>query len=276
MEYTELVCIVKDTPELNDILIARLSMLGFEMFEEIDNGIKAYVPTKEFPADYAAELADLNEKNNISYSVNIIPSQNWNETWERNFEPVVIADSIYIHADFHPRRPEFTHSIRIQPKMAFGTGHHATTSLVMEEMLQTDLKNKKVLDMGCGTGILAILASQLYASELTGIDNDEVATENARENCQLNGVHSINIVHGNAAAINDTYDIILANINRNILVEDVNVYTKHLSPGGKIIMSGFYVEDIPIIERTALSNGLQLINSTEKNNWSCLVFKSAE
>jgi ribosomal protein L11 methyltransferase len=253
-----------------DILAAELAEIGFDSFVPGENGMQAFIPENKFDesslkqliADYPIEVA-------VSYEIITVASKNWNEEWEKHyFEPIVIGDECVIHSSFHKNVPEARYDIIIDPKMAFGTGHHETTSLVIGEILKMDLTNKKVLDMGCGTAVLAILAAMRGATELLAIDIDNWCTENSLENIALNNVSGIEVKLGGAELLEGLhFDIILANINRNILLADMEKYAACLSSGGKLYMSGFYKADIPVIEAEVNRNGLELIDFNEKNNW---------
>lgn len=253
-----------------DILAAELAEIGFDSFVPGENGMQAFIPENKFDesslkqliADYPIEVA-------VSYEIITVASKNWNEEWEKHyFEPIVIGDECVIHSSFHKNVPEAKYDIIIDPKMAFGTGHHETTSLVIGEILKMDLTNKKVLDMGCGTAVLAILAAMRGATELLAIDIDNWCTENSLENIALNNVSGIEVKLGGAELLEELhFDIILANINRNILLADMEKYAACLSSGGELYMSGFYKADIPVIEAEVNRNGLELIDFNEKNNW---------
>jgi len=196
--------------------------------------------------------------------------------WESNFQPVVIGKEIYIRAEYHQPDPSFKHELVIQPRMAFGTGHHATTSLVLESMLFIDFVDKKVLDMGCGTGILAILASKMGAKRLLAVDIDPNATENTQVNCSRNQVENIQVVTGvGTAAGDEQFDIVLANINRNIILEDLPLYKNNLLPGALLITSGYYESDLGVIKERAASLGLELLDFKVSENWCRATFKNA-
>jgi ribosomal protein L11 methyltransferase len=253
-----------------DILAAELAEIGFDSFVPGENGMQAFIPENKFDesslkqliADYPIEVA-------VSYEIITVASKNWNEEWEKHyFEPIVIGDECVIHSSFHKNVPEAKYDIIIDPKMAFGTGHHETTSLVIGEILKMDLTNKKVLDMGCGTAVLAILAAMRGATELLAIDIDNWCTENSLENIALNNVSGIEVKLGGAELLEGLhFDIILANINRNILLADMEKYAACLSSSGELYMSGFYKADIPVIEAEVNRNELELIDFKEKNNW---------
>jgi ribosomal protein L11 methyltransferase len=258
-----------------DILMAELADLGFDTFEETETGCKAFIAAEKFNQlalqtlleSYSADFA-------FDFSLAEIEQQNWNAVWESNFEPIIIADQIYVRATFHPARPEFTYEIVIDPKMAFGTGHHQTTSLVMAMMLEEDFKSKKVLDMGCGTGILAILAEKLGAVELDAIDYDSLCYESTLENTALNQCSQINALCGSKEAIPDkAYDIILANINRNILLDQLDRYSDVLLPGGKLYLSGFYEHpDLEILKEKAATLNLVYQEHRVNKDWTAAKF----
>ena len=253
-----------------DILAAELAEIGFDSFVPCENGMQAFIPELKFDEkslkdaidNYPLEVA-------ISYEIVTVASKNWNEEWEKHyFEPIVIGEECVIHSSFHKDIPVAKYDIIIDPKMSFGTGHHETTSLVIGEILKMNLTNKKVLDMGCGTAVLAILAAMRGASELLAIDIDRWCTENSLENIALNKVSGIEVKLGGAELLDGLhFDIILANINRNILLADMEKYAACLTTGGELYMSGFYKADIPVIEAELNRNGLELIDFKEKNNW---------
>jgi len=277
MEYTEVDIRLNPVAPFADILVARLNEIEFESYNEDETGVKAYVQThlldKGAVAAIIAEVAELCE---LTFSITKVKQENWNEQWESNFEPVHINDRCVIRAHFHDAFPDIEQEIIITPKMSFGTGHHETTSLVMNEMFGIDFKNKSVLDMGSGTGVLAILAAKLGASSLIGIDFDEWAFENAEENAGLNSVYNIDFIHGDADAIGDaTFDIILANINRNIILQDIETYVGAMNEDSEILFSGFLKEDIPLILEKSEQLGLELVVSKHKNKWQMLHLKKA-
>ena len=205
-----------------------------------------------------------------------IENQDWNKIWEENFTPILVRDCILVRAGFHPTIENIEHEIIIDPKMSFGTGHHATTALMLETILdmKPEFSGKQILDMGCGTGILSIMAAQAGAKEITGIDIDEWAYNNAMENIATNHIDNIRILIGDASLLNgqDHYDIILANINRNILLNDMHSYVNVLNTNGYLIMSGFYTEDIPIIREKAEQLGLTYQSNKVKDNWTAVIF----
>jgi ribosomal protein L11 methyltransferase len=277
MDYFELnIEITPYSETIAEILIAELSEIGFESFVDTSTGFQAYVAEKTFDEEsLSAVLAKIIfEKYQIRLNKKLIPAQNWNAVWEHNFEPIFIQDKIAVVAPFHHISQQFEYQITIEPKMSFGTGHHETTSLMMEQMLLVDFTESTVLDMGCGTGILGILAAKMGAKDITAIDFDEWAYNNAIENFERNNCNSILTLLGDATIIpQKKYSIILANINRNVLLSDISNYAQVLDKNGLLLLSGFYSEDIPLIEQEANKSGLDLQIKNFKNNWSVCVFK---
>jgi len=255
---------------ISDVLISELGEIGFDSFVSTETGLVAYALETAFDeAKLKDLLSDFPFEASIDYKVTQIESKNWNEEWEKHyFEPIVIGNECVIHSSFHKNVPKAKYDIVIDPKMAFGTGHHETTSLVIGRLLQMDLQDKTLLDMGCGTAVLAILAAKRGAKDIVAIDIDTWCTENSIENIEMNNIHGIDVQLGGAELLAGLhFDIILANINRNILLADMEQYAACLSSGGELYMSGFYVQDIPLIEAEANRNGLTLIDYHEKNNW---------
>ncbi len=254
-----------------DVLASELGEIGFDSFVQVNNGLEAFVPADLFNENLIKELLDnFVFEVTIDYKVTQIETKNWNEEWEKHyFEPIVIGNECVIHSSFHKNVPVAKYDIVIDPKMAFGTGHHETTSLVIGELLTMDLQGKTLLDMGCGTAVLAILAAMRGSGEIVAIDIDKWCTDNSIENIELNQVKGIDVRLGGAELLKDLhFDIILANINRNILLADMEMYSNCLSTGGELYMSGFYKEDIVLIEAEANRNGLKLIDFKTKNNWA--------
>ena len=278
MDYYELLFTTHPAEDYQeDLLIDELAGIGFDTFEVIESGFKAYIPATEFDQQALdAHLTTYLAMFSFSYEINLILQKNWNEVWESNFEPIQIRDKVYVRATFHAHKPEFPYEIVIDPKMAFGTGHHETTSMMMDLMLDADFSDKKVLDMGCGTGILAILAGKLGAKDITAIDYDPVCYESTIENSALNNIDVIKALCGSKEAIPDEqYDIILANINRNILLDQMNCYSGVLKPGGQIYFSGFYESpDLDIIKEEAAKYGLKYISHKKTKDWVAAKFKS--
>ncbi|MDB4923657.1 50S ribosomal protein L11 methyltransferase [Mucilaginibacter sp.] len=276
MNYYELLFTTITTEDYQqDLLINALGGIGFDTFEELDFGFKAYIPVTDFDQDKLDEtLSSYQDLFTFSYEITLIPQKNWNEVWESNFEPIEIGKQIFVRATFHQPKPEFPYEIVIDPKMAFGTGHHQTTAMMLELMLENDFVNQKVLDMGCGTGILAIMASKLGAAEITAIDYDEVCYASAIENAQLNKIENITALCGSKEVIpGENFDIILANINRNILIDQMDRYSQVLKTDGEIYFSGFYeVPDLDIITEEARKHGLKYISHKKNKNWVAAKF----
>lgn len=257
----------------SEILIAELGYAGFESFVENVDGVTAYIQTEEFEEESLKEIHILNSGEfDISYTTKEIEQVNWNTEWEKNFTPIVVDDKCSVRAPFHPK-PETEYDIVIEPKMSFGTGHHATTHMMLQFILSEDWKEKTVLDMGCGTGVLAILTEMKGAKAVDAIDIDNWCYQNTLENVERNNCSSISVYEGAAELLEGRrYDRIIANINRNILLEDIPVYVKSLNPGGKLYLSGFYTEDISYIEDKCRENGLKYRDKLVRENWTALSF----
>ncbi len=277
MDYTQISIILNPySVDKAEILMAWLGELGYESFMETETGIDAYIPTNVFNEDALKKLHAESDTISFQYKLSNIPDQNWNEVWEKNyFQPIIIGNECVVRSPFHNEFPHIKHQIVIEPKMSFGTGHHETTAMVMEHILETPINNKTVLDMGCGTGILGILASMRGASKVIGIDIDPWCTTNSEENCRLNHISNMEIQLGDASVLISMteFDIILANINRNILLEDMPAYCKVLKPGGTIIFSGFYRSDLNSIDDLAKTQNLSIKNIKENNHWVAVSYE---
>ena len=260
---------------ISEILIAELGNVGFESFVETENGVTAYIQKTDWNAEILADVFVLNsDEFSIEYNLNEVPQTNWNAEWEKNFEPIQVDDLVSIRAPFH-KNPNLKYDIVIEPKMSFGTGHHETTHMMVQHLLQLDLENKKVLDMGCGTGILAIFAEMKGAKPLDAIDIDNWCYENSVENVTRNNCENISVYEGDATLLVDKkYDVIIANINRNILLMDMKVYTNCLQEGGILLLSGFYKQDIPVIDAEVIKYGLKLEKFIQRNNWVALKYNN--
>ena len=262
---------------VNDVVSALAGEIGFESFVEWENGVQAYVQQSLFDEEALEEMVanfPLPDTQ-ITYTVQEVEDKDWNEEWEKNFfQPIVIGDRCCIHSTFHKDTPQTEYEILINPQMAFGTGHHETTSSIINELLDADLKGKSVLDMGCGTSILAILASMRGADPITAIDIDDWCVNNSRDNIELNGISNITVELGDANLLKgrEPFDVIIANINRNILLADMAQYAACMHSGSELYMSGFYVQDIPAIQEKAESLGMEFIHHREKNNWAAVKF----
>lgn len=278
MTYKEFTFTISSREEFHkDLLINALSEIGFNTFEDFDLGFKGYIPSSDLDQE---KLDSLSEKftgiSSFTYIVNTIPHQNWNELWESNFEPLQVSNRCYIRATFHEPHPEYEFEIVIDPKMAFGTGHHQTTALMIECMLEENFHGQKVLDMGCGTGILGILASKMGAKEIIAIDYDDICYESTKENAGLNGIRNIKSLCGSKEVIpGQKFNIILANINRNILIDQLEKYSEVSDAGGLLFLSGFYEEpDLAIIRQKAESKGFKYRHHKTLNDWVVVKFIS--
>lgn len=257
-----------------DLLINELAEAGCDTFEEMDFGFKAYLPATSFNKEKLDDrLEPFHQLLTFSYEVNLIPQKNWNEVWESNFQPIQIKDQVWVRATFHEPRPDFPFEIVIDPKMAFGTGHHQTTAMMLDFMLDTVFTGKKTLDMGCGTGILAILAAKKGATDITAIDYDPVCCESTNENARLNRIENIRVLCGSKEIIpNEQFDVILANINRNILLDQLETYSQRLKADGLLFLSGFYEPDLEILKTAAANVQLKYLQYKKSSDWVAAKF----
>ena len=273
MNYIQYSFTVTPAEPGSDILIALLADLGFESFTQNEAGLEAYIQ-EEF--DNESSVKELSfEDFSFLYTRTEIPKTNWNEEWEKNFNPVYVDDLVCIRAHFHPASKNVKHDIVITPKMSFGTGHHDTTWLVSKTMFSLDFKNTSVLDMGCGTGILAILAKQLGATKLLGIDIDDWSIENSIENAAINNASEIVFTKGDASSLPtiQTFEIILANINKNVLKKDLPAYFTCLKKDGYLLLSGFFTTDVDELKQLAETIGFEFIENYQKNEWAVIKLK---
>jgi len=256
-----------------EILIAELGNVGFESFVENEKGIIAYIQKSDWNTSILDDVFILNsEEFSIEFNQKEIEQTNWNAEWEKNFNPIQVNDLVSIRAPFH-ENPNLPYDIVIEPKMSFGTGHHETTHMMVQHLMDVDLENKKVLDMGCGTGILAIFAEMKGANPIDAIDIDNWCYLNSLENLERNNCSKISVYEGDASLLKDkNYDVIIANINRNILINDMETYTTCLNENGVLLLSGFYKEDISIIEEETKKHNLSLERTIIRNNWVALKF----
>ncbi|TNJ45652.1 50S ribosomal protein L11 methyltransferase [Tamlana fucoidanivorans] len=256
-----------------EILIAELGYAGFESFVETPHGVTAYIQKEEWHNSILDDIQILNsEEFIITYSFNEIEQTNWNAEWEKNFNPIVVDDICAVRAPFHDKF-NTPYDIVIEPKMSFGTGHHETTHMMIQHILKNDFKGKSVLDMGCGTGVLAILAEMKGAKPIDAVDYDNWCYLNSLENVDRNHCEHITVIEGDASVLGEhTYDIIIANINRNILLQDMATYVSCLNAGGMLLLSGFYNDDIPAIKAACETHLLKFEEKLERNNWVALKF----
>lgn len=267
---------IKYTPEeeyISDLLADDLAACGYEMFENDPGELRAYVPADKYDEKVVGSVLDnLSGMGSFKSESEFIEGCDWNAEWEKNyFQPIVVDDKVVVHSTFHKDIPVAEYDIVIDPKMAFGTGHHSTTMLMMRYILETDMAGKSVIDMGCGTGILSILAKMHGAAEVTGIEIDRDAWENALDNAVLNKV-DISLIHGDASALKEEKDVdyFFANINRNIILADMKEYVAKIKKGGCLFLSGFYLEDIDILMEEAQKYGLEKLEVKSDKNWAAL------
>lgn len=263
-----------DNEVLKDMFMELLGTIGFDSFMDTDDGFEAYCQESALDETELDEILRMEQFANVSLlKKELIPDQDWNATWEASYEPVIINELCRIRAPFHKVEGTYKYDLVIEPKMSFGTAHHETTSQIIELMLQSEFSGLNVLDMGSGTGVLAILAKKLGSAMTVAIDNDEWAYRNALDNIRLNDENEIVVELGDATSLNDRqFDVILANINRNILLRDMKEYVKSLVENGRIFFSGFYEEDLVLITKEAEHLGLKYVNHVTKNNWTAAVF----
>ncbi|MGV3509784.1 MAG: 50S ribosomal protein L11 methyltransferase [Sphingobacteriaceae bacterium] len=275
MNYLEFVFSV-DTKEdyQRDLLINALGEAGFDTFEETEEGFNAYIPASDFnEINFQDALLPYKELYSFSWKQNLVPQKNWNEVWESNFEPLLIKERCYVRATFHTPKPEYPLEIIVDPKMSFGTGHHQTTTMMMEFLLEGDFVGKKILDMGAGTGILAILAHKLGAEEITAIDYDPICYDSMIENSRINNTPFNEILCGSKEVIpGKKFDVILANINRNILLDQIDKYSEVLKESGELYISGFYEADMEMLTEKANALKLTYIVHNTLENWCSIKF----
>ncbi|QFZ54932.1 50S ribosomal protein L11 methyltransferase [Oceanihabitans sp. IOP_32] len=256
-----------------EILIAELGQAGFESFVETDDGVTAYIQKEEWHSSILDDIYILNSGEfKITYDFNEIEQVNWNAEWEKNFKPIIVDNLVSVRAPFH-EKPDTSYDIVIEPKMSFGTGHHETTHMMIQHILKNDFKDKSVLDMGCGTGVLAILAEMKGAKPIEAVDYDNWCYLNSLENTERNNCKHITVIEGDASVLkNKKYDVIIANINRNILLQDMATYASCLNENGELYLSGFYNDDIPTIMATCEKYLLKFEEKLERNQWVSLKF----
>jgi ribosomal protein L11 methyltransferase len=274
MNYIELVVNVEPKEQGSDVLIAQLAELGYESFVETEKGFNAYIQE----ADYNTQQLNLalsfyTDFFKFEYTAITIQQQNWNKEWENNFQPIDVKGKCYIRAPFHDAPKGYVYDVIIEPKMSFGTGHHSTTQLMIQKLMQLDVKGRSLLDMGCGTGVLAIVASMMGADPVTAVDIDEWSYENTIENCGKNNVNNVDVHKGNIQILaGRVFHSILANINKNVLLKDLNVYKEVLEKSGNLVISGFFETDIDELTAKAKELGLLLKDRVVQEQWAMLHF----
>jgi ribosomal protein L11 methyltransferase len=276
MDYIKVSFTFKEIEEYQqDILIAELGNIGFDTFEDTTDGFDAFIIANSFEEEELKKiLADSEDISSLQYSVHEIAPENWNEEWEKNFSPLIITEECYIRATFHEPQPQYTYEIVIDPKMAFGTGHHQTTTMMMRYIMKADVQDKVILDMGAGTGILGILAAKRGAQSITAIDNDEVCYHSAIENAALNEINNLTSLCGSKETIPAvSFDLILANINRNILLDQIEQYAAVLKTKGEIYFSGFYEHpDLDMIKEHCAKFDIHYIDHQKMEDWVAAKF----
>jgi ribosomal protein L11 methyltransferase len=272
MHHTRLA--VTCAPEFSEILIAELSEAGFDTFLESDNGFEAYAEGDGYDHEAVREIQNKYEKtNSFSFAFSRIEKRNWNEEWEKSYTPIVVDDQCLIRASFHQPDKHYPYEVIITPKMSFGTGHHQTTYLMVRNLLKMDVKDKRVMDTGCGTAILAIVASKLGAREVEAFDIDDWSVENGNENIGVNSCENIRIQQGSIDEIDlsGSFHIILSNINKNVLLDDIKAYRNYLVPGGLLLLSGFFALDIPDLLAEGVRHGFKEVLRDERDTWAALL-----
>lgn len=275
MDYLKFSFITDNDVVISDLLTYELGEIGFDSFDEEPGKFNAYIPQSEFKDEkFDQFISNWTAGTLPDYTRELIKTVNWNKEWESNYQPIEIDQKIRIIAPFHTKSSNFLHEIVIKPKMSFGTGHHETTRMVVQKMSGLDLKNKNILDMGTGTGVLAIYAERLGASSITAIDIEDFAYENAIENCNLNNANKIHVEKGGIERIPETlFYCILANINKNILLAQIPTYSNRLEKDGILLLSGFFVSDVTEITNSCLQNGMKFVSVISDDNWACAEFR---
>lgn len=261
-------------PDYSEILMAEIAEAGFDTFLETEKGFEAYVEMEKYDKD---QLQSVKEKYStqtpIVFYQDRIQKQNWNEVWEKSYEPIIVESKCLIRADFHKIEKKYPYELIITPKMSFGTGHHQTTYLMIKNQMGMDHRGKRVMDAGCGTAILSVMASKLGAKEVEAFDIDEWSVSNGKENIEVNECANIHHQQGKLIELNlkGSFDIILANINKNVLLEEIKLYQKYLAPGGLLLLSGFYTSDIPDLLEEASQYHLREFSRDERENWAAIL-----
>ncbi|WP_436514362.1 50S ribosomal protein L11 methyltransferase [Ekhidna sp. To15] len=258
------------SPELTDVLIAELFELGFDSFQEFDDGFEGSCDQSQFDKEKVKTVFESHQ--NVSFVIKEQEKINWNEEWEKNYDPIIVGNKCIVRASFHTPQPQFEYEIIVTPKMSFGTGHHATTYQILDYQMMLDHAGKKVLDVGTGTGILAIMAHKRGASMISATDIDEWCIENSEENFALNDVKDVSLVQEQISEVTEAnFDIIIANINKNVLMDQIQEYAKRLVKAGTLILSGFYEGDIKDLEEESAKHELKTLKTTTRDKWAMLV-----
>ena len=259
--------------------MAEIGQIGFDSFLETDKGFEAYVELEKYDKDQLKVIKDKYSKQTaVVFYQDRIQKQNWNEEWEKSYQPIIVDGKCLIRAHFHKIEEKYPYELIITPKMSFGTGHHQTTYLMVKNQMSIDHRNKRVMDAGCGTAILSVMASKLGAREVEAFDIDEWSVSNGKENIEVNGCTNIRHQQGKLSELpfEGKFDIILANINKNVLLDEMNLYSKYMHPGGLLLLSGFYAEDIPDLLDAATPLALTEVNRDERENWAALLLRRNE
>jgi|TARA_Y100001954_G_scaffold229465_1_gene275530 ribosomal protein L11 methyltransferase len=276
MSYTEVDIKLENTIPFSEIIIARLNEIGYDSYEENSVGLKAYILTERFNEKKILDICDdVSLQTGVSYSFSILEDKNWNEQWEKNYSPVIINDICVIRAPFHTPFKNVKYEVVIMPKMSFGTGHHATTSLILDKMFELNFSKKNILDIGSGTGILTILSSMLGANYSLGIDYDKWAFENAKQNAELNNISNINFHHGTIDSLQKKvdFDIVLVNINKNTILKEITSYIDFMSHSVDLILSGFLHDDTSVILDKLSKHNFRKVDIKNKDKWQMIHLK---
>ena len=277
MYYTRLQVICD--PDFSEILMAEIAEAGFDTFMETEKGFEAYVELEKYDKERLQYIKDrYSPQTSLVFYQDRIQKQNWNEEWEKSYQPIIVDDRCLIRAEFHKIEKVYPYEITITPKMSFGTGHHQTTYLMVKAQMDIDHQHKRVMDAGCGTAILSVMASKLGAKEVIAFDIDEWSVINGQENIEVNHASNITIQQGklNELAISGTFDIILANINKNVLLEEIKLYQQYLIEGGLLLLSGFYTHDIDDLLNEGATFNLKEVRRDERETWASLLLKKGK